>query len=88
MKLLDELSYGISDIAVPWKLHDKQSVITGTLKGDIYGKNQVALLYDCPDLSHCVDQPHKFFGGMGDGNIVMLAFRPLLGKISGKGSIP
>ena len=32
----NELQKCISDKVVPWKLHDKQSVISDTLKGDIY----------------------------------------------------
>ena len=32
----NELQNRIYEIFVPWKLHDEQSVIAGTLKGDIY----------------------------------------------------
>lgn len=34
------------------------------------------------------DEAHQFLGGVGDGDIVMLAFRPLFRQISGEGSIP
>lgn len=34
------------------------------------------------------DEAHQFLGGVGDGDIVMLAFSPLFCQISGEGSIP
>lgn len=35
-----------------------------------------------------VDNANQLLGGMGDGNIVVLAFGTFLSKIRGKGSIP
>ena len=37
---------------------------------------------------HLVDCPDQLFGSMGYGNIIVLAFADLLGKISTKGFIP
>ena len=34
------------------------------------------------------DEAHQFLGGVGDGDIVMLAFSPLFCQISGEGGIP
>ena len=36
---------------------------------------------------HGVDQPDELLGSMGYGNVIVLTFSPLLGKVGGKGWI-
>lgn len=42
----------------------------------------------CPGFFHSENQAYEFFGGMRECDIVMLALRPFLGKISGKVGVP
>ena len=39
-------------------------------------------------LLNCANHPNQFLSSMGDCNIVVLAFSPFLGKVSGEGRIP
>ena len=37
---------------------------------------------------HCENQPDAFLGGMGNGDVIMLALGAFLGQISGEGRAP
>lgn len=80
----------------PQKQYDKKSVGDGALRKvfsriTLREKFKIGLSGRSiwlPGLLHGVDQANELFGGVGYGNIIMLAFSSLLSKVCGKGRIP